>query len=196
MTRYLFFDTSAAGKPIKWDLPYTDTFNWPRMIHLAWILMDDQKHMLEEAQFIVKPNGFEISEEDSLRHKVTQEDAIEQGVPVKDALLPFKEVVAQADMIFTHNQQFNENVVSAEFLRAGIENPLPYAEINCLMRESTYFCKLPGKGGGYKWPSLQELYGALFGKKYKYANNAYIDVKVTAACFFALRDRGALEDLL
>ena len=40
--KYLIFDASPIGKPKDYKAPFTDTFNWPRLIHLSWITLNDE----------------------------------------------------------------------------------------------------------------------------------------------------------
>jgi len=63
------------------------------------------------------------------------------------------------------------------------------------MQESTFFCKLPSKTGGYKWPSLSELHSIIFKKAYAPPNNARADVIAATRCFKALKMAGQLDDL-
>ena len=62
------------------------------------------------------------------------------------------------------------------------------------MMEATWYCKLPARGGGYKWPSLQELYTILFKQRYSPSNNARADVIAAARSFIMLMKKGELED--
>ena len=41
---YLFFDTETTGLPLRWNAPITDIANWPRLVQLAWIVYDTEKH--------------------------------------------------------------------------------------------------------------------------------------------------------
>ena len=60
-----------------------------------------------------------------------------------------------------HNLEFDEKVLGAEYLRAGLPDPLARMDRLCTMRASTDHCKLPGRRG-YKWPTLEELHRHLF----------------------------------
>lgn len=63
------------------------------------------------------------------------------------------------------------------------------------MEEGTYYCKIPAKGGGYKYPTLPELHASCFGQTYGPANNARADVIAAARCFIKLKKTGKLEDI-
>ncbi len=192
-TTFLFFDTAATGFPRNWKAPHTDTFNWPRMTQLAWLVCDNKRKPLSSAHYIIKPESFELPVEAEQRQGFTTDEAREKGAPLLEVLNTFKEAVRDATYVVSHNLKFNENVVGAEYVRKTIPHSLQHAERYCTMQESTYFCKLPGKRGGYKWPTLNELHQKLYGKKYTQSNNALVNAKVCAVCFFKLVEIEAID---
>lgn len=183
---YLCFDVETIGFPKKWNRPYTDTFNWPRMVQIAWILYDKDQQIIEKTSHIIKPEGFEIPYEAERIHKITTEIAREQGVELKPVLRDFAAVIDKAEYLVAHNLNFDQNVVGAELHRKSIEHRMFSLESYCTMREGTYFCKLPGRQGGFKWPSLQELHFKLFGEKFQNGHDALVDSEICAKCFFKL----------
>ncbi len=191
---YLIFDTSANGKPKSYKAPVDDIFNWPRLIHLSWILLDKDLKPMADYDYFIKPNGFAVSAEQfKIAH--IEEDAFEtKGIEVKEVLEKFREDVLKSEYIFAHNLQLNESVLGAEFYRASISNPMISAEKYCLMHEGTYYCKLPGKKG-YKWPSLQELHTIIFKQGFTPSNNARADTIAATRCFIALKRARAFEDI-
>ncbi len=190
---YLFFDVETVGMPKKWNSPHTDTFNWPRMIQIAWLVFDDNKKLLDNQNHIIKPEGFEIPVEAEELHGFTTEMAKEKGAPLKDVLQEFAKAIRAARYIIAHNMTFNEKVVAAEFYRNDISHQLFDSERYCVMQESTHYCKISGKQGRYKWPSQKELYVKLFKKVPTGLHNAANDVKVTANCFYALLAIDAID---
>ena len=101
----------------------------------------------------------------------------------------------EVEYVLAHNLNFNENALAAEYLRKGISHSLFRKERFCLMQESTFFCKLPGKGGGYKWPTLTELHSIIFKKAFSPPNNARADVIAATRCFKALMMGKQLDDM-
>ena len=190
---YLFFDVETNGLPRNWKRHHTDTFNWPRMVQIAWQLYDSDRKLVEEYDAIIIPEGFEISYEAERVHKIDTEKAREEGKDLKETLLLFSKVVDKAEYIIAHNLNLAENVVGAEFYRKSIDHRLFSSERYCTMQESTWYCKLPGKQGRYKWPSLQELHVKLFGSRMEGAHNAKTDVEAIARCSFKLLDLEAME---
>lgn len=190
---YLVFDASASGRPKNWKAEASDTFNWPRLTHLAWILFDKEYKKLESGNAIIKPEGFTIDSESEEFHGISQEDALEKGRPLKEVLQEFSDVVDKAEIVFSHNLRFNQNVVVAEFHRQNLPQRLEVSEAYCIMREATYFCKIPGKYGSYKWPTITELYQSVFGKPFKDPNYAAHDVVAAAKCLFVLIEAGEID---
>lgn len=190
---YLFFDVSAIGKPKKWKAPLNDPFNWPRMMHLSWLLYNEDRELIDSSDDIIKPEGFVIPEEAEKKHKVTQAEAEDKGVPLKEALQRFKEAIEKAEYVIAHNMNFNEAVVTCEFYRKNLSHVLAAADKYCLMQEATWYTKLPSKTGGYKWPSLKAIHEKVFEAQYANAGHALADVSAVVVCFFALLDIEAIE---
>lgn len=63
------------------------------------------------------------------------------------------------------------------------------------MKLGADICKIPStkKGEKYKWPKLDELYRALFGKSFQGQHNAMNDVRATEECFEELRRRKLIK---
>jgi len=115
--------------------------------------------------------------------------------PLDEILDLFNESVERIEHIVSFNQNFNENVLAAEFIRAGKTPGLFMKNRYCLMQESTFYCKIPSRTGGYKWPSLTELYAILFKSRFSPPNNARADVIATARSFIMLMKIKALDDM-
>lgn len=192
---YLIFDCSGISKPKNWKADFSDTFSWPRMIHLSWIILNEELKPIGDFDYIVKPEGFSIDATIEDFAKIDVEDVEKKGAPLLEILEKFSESVDQVEYMFAHNLTFNESVVAAEYLRKGINHNMFKKERFCIMQEATWYCKIPSKKGGYKWPSLSELHAILFNTKYTPANNARADVIAAARCFIMLKKIGQLEDL-
>lgn len=191
---FLFFDASMAGNPKSWKAPTTDTFNWPRMIHLSWLLYNKDRELIDSSDDIIAPEGFEITSEIEQRSQISPDQAKEDGVPVKEALTRFLAALDKAEYVIAHNMKYHEAVLTSELIRKSLPyRDLANAEKYCLMQEATWFCKLPAKGGRFKWPSLQEIHTKLFQTRFSNAGNALGDVSASTVCFFGLLDLDAIE---
>lgn len=193
--KYLIFDCSPIEKPGDYKAPFSDTFAWPRMIHLSWIILDKNFKPVEDYDAIIKPEGFKLTKTIAKRVKIDEEDIEKKGAPIEPVLTRFAESCEKVEYIIAHNLKMNESVVAAEFIRLSKDNPMFRKERICLMQEGTYYCKIPNRRGSYKWPSLTELHAICFQQRYSPANNARADVIATARCFIKMMKTGQLEDL-
>lgn len=190
---YLIFDASANGKPKSYKAALDDSFSWPRLLHLSWITLNEELKPINDFNCVIKPEGFSASEEAMKMHHLELEQ-LDKGDELQEVLTKFDEAVRASEFIFSHNLQFNESIVGAEYYRKTLSNPLISAEKYCIMQEGTYFCKLPGKRG-YKWPSLQELHNVCFKQGFTPGNNARADAIAATRCFIYLKRARAFEDI-
>ena len=188
---YLFFDTETTGLPKSWKAPVTDLNNWPRLVQLAFLLYNEGGEIIERGNFIIKPEGFKISGEVSLIHKITNEKALNEGIPLKIVLDIFRKLILKSNYLVAHNISFDEKIIGAEFLRNDFENILIDKKKICTMEKSTNFCKLEGPYG-YKWPKLSELHFKLFNTAFDESHNAEVDINITAKCFWELKKIGIM----
>jgi DNA polymerase III alpha subunit (gram-positive type) len=54
---YLVFDTETTGLPLNYNAPLSDSDNWPRMVQIAWQLHDEEGKLIENQDYIIKPEG-------------------------------------------------------------------------------------------------------------------------------------------
>jgi hypothetical protein len=192
---YLIFDCSANGTATNYKMPFSETRYWPRLIHVSWILLNKELKPIGDFDRMVTPEGFQITPEIQKKASIDTEDIEKKSVELELILNEFNESVTQCEYIFSHNLNFNENVLAAEYIRKTIDIAMFKKERFCLMQEGTYYCKIPSKTGGYKWPTLSELHASCFNSGYTPANNARADVIAAARCFIKLMKSGNLEDL-
>ena len=182
---FLFFDTETTGLPKNWQAPLKDLDNWPRLVQLAWILVDEKGEEVEGKNRIVKPEGFVIPDAASRVHGITTERAEKEGISLNEALFEFAEALELTKIIVAHNISFDESIMGAEFLRKDLESKLFERVKICTMHESTDYCAIKGEYG-YKWPKLIELHRKLFNEDFDGAHDALADVKACARCFFEM----------
>ncbi|MFC6268774.1 DNA polymerase III subunit alpha [Frigoriflavimonas asaccharolytica] len=184
---YLIFDTETTGLPKNFNAPLTDSNNWPRMVQIAWQLHDDDGTLLENEDYIIQPDGYDIPFNAYKIHGISTKKAQSEGRNLVDVLIEFADVLARTKVGVGHNIEFDYNIVGAEFLRSGLENPLQNVPNADTMHLGTNYCELPGgRYGKFKSPKLTELYEKLFSTKFDEAHNAAADVNATAQIFFEL----------
>lgn len=194
MRKILFFDTETTGVPKDYKASYTDVDNWPRVISLAWMLVDEDGNIIRQSYELVKPDGWVMpTEKFWLDNGYTQETNMEKGLPIEQLLDAFYEAKMEADFLAAHNLNFDHRIVWAEFIRAGREPRSGMTKI-CTMMKSTNVCKIPAANGrGFKWPKLEELHRHLFGCDFGNAHDASSDVVACMECFFELTRMGVIN---
>ena len=185
---YLIFDTETTGLPKKWNAPVSDVNNWPRCVQLAWQVHDSLGNCVENKDFLIKPDGYNIPYDSEKIHGISTELAEKDGHDLLDVLNQFNEAVKKSKFVIGHNVKFDLNIMGSEFYRAKLENNLDVAKILDTCYEKTAsLCKIPGgRGGKYKFPTLTELHSFLFSKPFSEAHNATADVEATTRCFLEL----------
>ncbi len=183
---YLFFDTETTGIPRNYRAAVSDLQNWPRLVQIAWLLVDDEAHEVASAEHIARPSGFAIPADAASIHGITTEIATVTGVDIGTILDAVTSDIGRADLLVAHNMSFDEKILGAELLRAGRPNLVEDRKRQCTMQGATDYCRLPGRYG-YKWPTLQELHTKLFNAPFEGAHRALVDVRACARCYFELR---------
>ena len=190
---YLIFDTETTGLPQNFNAPLSDSDNWPRMVQIAWQLHDENGELIENQDYIIKPEGYDIPFNATRIHGISTKMAQEQGRDLQEVLEEFTEVLKKTKVVAGHNIDFDYKIVGAELFRKGIENTLEKTPSADTMELGTNFCQLSGgKNGRYKSPKLEELYEKLYGKKFDEAHNAAADVNATAQVFFEMMRIGII----
>ena len=188
---FLIFDTETTGLPRNYNAPLSDFDNWPRMVQIAWQLHDKAGNLLQHDTLIIRPEGYTIPFNAVQVHGISTERALQEGKELKGVLEQFRAMVETSNYLCGHNIEFDINIIGAEFLRCGLENPfIGKQQLDTKNDATTNFCALPGgRGGKFKWPTLSELYVKLFSSKFEEAHNAAFDVQATARVLFELLKR-------
>lgn len=185
---YLIFDTETTGLPQNWNAPITDTQNWPRCVQIAWQLHDAYGKLVEQADFIIKPDGFTIPLNSENIHGISTDLALKEGVNLSDVLEKFNTVLTKTTFMVGHNVEFDLKIMGCEFFREQTPTQLNQLPILDTCTEKTaQLCQLPGgRGGRFKLPTLTELYAFIFNESFVEAHNATADVEATSRCFLEL----------
>lgn len=185
--RFLVFDVETNGLPVNFKLPFTVSNNWPQLLQISWVIVDQFNNVIKRQNFIIKPVGFDLIQEGVLKHGISLDLAVTLGSDLKEVLNTFLIDVHSSDTVVCHNYEFDSNVILSELLKVG-GNPAIFAEKPhiCTMKSSTDFCGIQNSFGN-KFPSLNELYFTLFKKHLFSIHNSIFDVTATTFCFNKLR---------
>ena len=185
---FLVFDTETTGLPKNFKAPITDSDNWPRLVQISWQLHNELGELVENQDFIIKPEGFEIPYDSQKIHGISTKIANENGKDLSEVLKIFKATLLKTNFIVGHNIDFDVNIIGAEFYRKfNTDDDLSGIGVIDTMKISVDHCKIPGgRGGKFKYPKLNELHKILFGEEFNEAHNSAADVQATARCFLEL----------
>lgn len=179
---YLFYDTETNGLPRGGQQP--------RIIQLAFILMDENFEILESYCQLIKPDGWEIPNDKFwIDNGYSTETNIKNGIPIKDALINLVTNIERCTTMIAHNMAFDIPVIINEMQLSGISSVNKPLKL-CTMKSTTEFVDARNKNGGIKWPKLSELHIKLFGEDFDGAHDALEDVRATARCFQELTNLG------
>ena len=194
---YLIFDTETTGLPKKWNAPLTDVDNWPRCVQLSWQIHDQGGRLISNRDYLIKPDGFNIPYDSEKIHGISTDLATQKGQDINNVLNYFQDDLNKVQFIIGHNVNFDRNILGAEFLRKGLDDPFPSLKIiDTCTEETANVCQLKGgPRGRFKLPTLTELYFFLFNDKFKEAHNATADVEATARVFFELIRRKFIKPI-
>jgi len=204
---YIFYDTETSGLANHRQPAHHPS--QPYIVQMGAIMTDDKLVEVARLNCIVRPEGWEIApsvtethgisvEEAKAQgiklpacdiHGITQQMAMEKGLPISIAMGLFNEMCGMADVAVAHNVDFDKKMIEAEYHRLNWGYFYPDTSV-CTMKSTTDLCKLPGKYSSYKWPKLEELHEFLFGHKFEDAHDAMVDIEATIRCFKELKKRG------
>ena len=146
---YLIFDTETTVLPKNYNASVTDTDNWPRVVQIAWQLHDVSGRLLENRDFLIRPDGFNIPFDAERIHGISTDLAMQKGSGLTEVLALFNEVLKKSKFVVGHNVGFDINVLSCEYFRAGKDTLLQEVPVLDTCTEKTaVICEIPGGKGG------------------------------------------------
>ena len=165
--RVMIFDTETTGLPKNRNPAYDAPDNWPHLVSISWSILNSETNAVEkERSYIIHPENWVIPEDSTTIHGISHLQAIEQGVPLKNAMIEF--ISENYDIMVAHNLNFDENVLinairwDMATLFEGFMKPR-----FCSMTLTRTMCNLKyhNSWGGTKPPKLKELYEIVMKKK-------------------------------
>lgn len=178
----LVFDCETTG------LINYKTHKYPHIVQLSWITYNEYK----ENNYIIRPE-IPIPVESSNIHKITQEIADKQGIPIQEAIILFLKDFRNANIIIAHNLSFDLTVLKKECERNHISIPTAFKTYYCTMKNSIDLCRIEMKSTRnpdetyFKYPKLIELFKHLFPEEeLSNLHNALVDNIVCLRCYFMI----------
>lgn len=190
---YLFLDTETTGLPKTREVTAESIKTFPRIVSIAWLLFDRDGNEVRRSYHIIKQTR-KIPARAIAIHGITDEIAEAEGKDAKDVFAELSADISNSKAVITHNLGFDLPIIQANMMRTGFEKPLVRHKRCCTMLATTAYVGIPSYngGGGFKYPSLSELYQHCFfpGSTVTILDqhNALIDVAIVAKCFFHLKE--------
>lgn len=203
MNTIAVLDTETNGFP-KYGEP-SDSPDQPHIVQLAAAIVDvDTREVVHGINFIVRPDGWEIPDDVAAIHGITQDKALEIGVPEEVAIGAFYALLADPAGGFrqrvAHNKNFDDRLIriaTTRYLSRELADEYREAESYCTMKHSQPICQLPltekqqARGiKGFKQPKLSEAYKHFTGNDLEGAHDAMVDVNACIAVYFGIQDHG------
>jgi len=187
----LFVDTEASGLPINWELPYSTEGNWPSAVQISWLVytkdgheVKREDHYILNSDFVITPKAMEI-------HGINPGLLAVKGEDRKDVMqLLANDLEQYQPLVVGHFVQLDYHILSADFYRAGLVNPLAKLPLFCTMLATTQLRWTPMP----KSLLLGDLYAFLFYKPLENQHNALTDAHAAAECFFELLKRTEISE--
>lgn len=193
---FLVYDTETSGY-VRKDLP-PDHPDQCHLVELGAILYDEQGVERSSVSLIVRPENWTISPGAAAVHGITQEIAERFGVPIRNAVETFLNLLVNAKKCLAFNMAFDRDVMSIERIRLGELRPVPwYPEMECVMELARDALNLPPTAAmkragrlGPKNPNLNEAHVKLFDEPVTGAHSALADARAAKRVWFKLKGWG------
>lgn len=209
MKKFLIVDTETTGLPIRYDAPFTDVDNWPRIIELAWELCWEDGKTIEKTCDLIYPDGWRFPTGDFWKeHGFTEDESYLNGIEPIIAYTQLAIAMNQADVMICHNIAYDKPIIECEMYRYkiypkairrqliengihikhGLRSEGEKLQKECTKLLSTPILKLPGFKGEYSWPKLEVAYEYMFNEKMPDAHHASADVEATKKVYLWIKE--------
>lgn len=187
----LFIDTETTAVPKRWDLPYSDTGNWPSAVQVSWIICSEDGTEIKKEDRYIFEEDLVISEGSFRVHGITEEFLRSRGKSRREVLeILADDVLKYQPVIVGHFLEFDLHILAADFLRAGLQNPFGNSRFYCTMLKSRQYRSGTSETG----MRLPQLYRLLLNDKAETSHNAIVDAGMTARCFFEIRRQNRITE--
>jgi DNA polymerase-3 subunit epsilon len=185
MKTILTFDTETTDLP-NWKVPSDDP-SQPHLVQLAAILSDaETQEVIEKMDVIIKPDGWIIPQETIDIHGITNEKALEVGIPETEAVQMLIDMWVRNGVTaerVAYNKTFDQRIIRIAMKRYFDEEIMNKWAVkddhHCAMRMDAKLRKA-------KQRKLVDAYKDVCGKELEGAHNAMADAEATHELYYKL----------
>jgi len=182
MSELIFFDTETTGLP-NWKTP-SGGEDQPHIVQLAAVQVDvETKKIIQSIDLIVRPDGWEIPQETIDIHGITNEMAMDVGIPESDVLAIFLQLWRGRKRI-AYNTTFDNRIIRIATKRYADEAVIDAwkgGDYKCAMIASK-------KAMGVKSVKLVDAYKHFIGEDLEDAHSAMADTLACMSVYYAIED--------
>jgi DNA polymerase III epsilon subunit-like protein len=193
----IVIDTETNGLPTDFnsEFPY---LSFPEPVQISWIVFDEYDRIVQFRDYIIKPNGYTISEQSTKIHGVSEQIAKIKGENISVVVEELQDTLSKCQVLVGHNLEFDIKVLERasfkyENERGGcqFEGFITSMELKsyCTMKDSMSFLK---ESNISKYPKLSELYKHIFNQEPEGLHNSSKDIELTFNVYVWLRDNAKL----
>jgi DNA polymerase III subunit epsilon len=182
MEHIVVLDCETNGIP-DWKMP-SDSEHQPHLVQLAAHLVEvESRKVVQTIDLIIKPEDWVITQETIDIHGITNEHAMEVGIPEKQALEILLALCAGRKRVAFNTTYDNRiiRIATKRYCSEEVINAWHQGEYECAMIASR-------KIMGGKQPTLAEAYKHFTGKEIQNAHTAIGDVNACMEVYFAVKD--------
>lgn len=189
------YDTETTGFP-HFKLPSDDP-SQPHLVDICALLYRPDGTLEDSFEAIIRPDGWVIPDEAAAIHGITQEMAMDLGIPEAEALDGFLAIHAKAELRVAHNCSFDDRIMRIALKRYHGDVAAQSFKIGpnfCTCEAAKPIVQLPPtermlRAGfkTFKAPNLAEAYRFFTGEELVGAHRARADALACARIYFALQ---------
>lgn len=192
---FIVFDTETTGLP-DFKARSADPIQ-PHLVQLALVTCNDAGTEVSATSVIIRPDGWTIPADMTAIHGISQEQAMDEGVPESLAVEMFVLAQARAVLRVAHNESFDRRIMRIAMTRTDLERDFIEAiegrAAYCTCNAAKPIVNLPPTermmAAGFKGPKspkLEECINHFFGEDLQGAHDALVDARACARIYGAL----------
>lgn len=190
------FDTETTGFP-HWKLPSDDP-RQPHLVDVCALLYTPEGELVDSFEAMVRPDGWDIPSDVAAIHGITNEIALEHGIPEALAVEGFLGIWRRAGLRVAHNVAFDDRIMRIglrRFADSWVADDYRQGANYCTAVKTKLICQLPpteamkatNLKNSLKTPTVSEALKFFTGQEMADAHRARPDAEACARVYFALQ---------